>query len=63
MDIEKTILSELKSSKATLQVIADGAGLNISVVCRARQGQPLTARNASKLLDYFGYKIVKRAKP
>ena len=62
MDIETIVLMELKQSKVTLQQIADATGLNVSVVCRARQGQPLTARNASKLLRYFGYVVVKKSK-
>lgn len=59
MDIPKTIVTELTKTKVSLRQISIDIGLNVSIVCRARQGRMIEADTASKLLTYFGYTLCK----
>jgi hypothetical protein len=59
MDIQKTIVSELRKTKISLRRIGKETGLTTSIVCRAKQGQTVGGRTANKLLTYFGYTLCK----
>ena len=63
MDIQKTLLSELKKTKYSRYQIAKITGIEPATLCRFVNGErTITLKNAEKLLTFFGYKSISKRK-
>jgi hypothetical protein len=62
MDIAFTIRKEFQVCGKTRYQIAKETGIAESVLCRIAQGRPCESTNASILLEYFGYRLIKNPK-
>lgn len=62
MDIAEITRKTVRKSRKTRYRIAQESGITEPQLCRLMQGRTLTAETLGTLLDYFGYKIVKKGR-
>jgi transcriptional regulator with XRE-family HTH domain len=60
MDIEKTLMKELKKTKISQYIISQYTGIDAATLSRFVKGErSISLKNAEKLLSFFGYSWAK----